>query len=198
MVQHWHSVQNKYLKCGALIFLLNLAACSTPVQLDKPTIDDRSTQSSSLPVVSDSAVVPIMPTVIPNVVESPQLIPTQIEADQLNDPNGPLAKRKIYFEYNQYDIQNEYKPVIESHAQYLIKNTKRKVVIEGNADERGGREYNLALGQKRAEAVRKALQTLGVNDAQMEATSWGEEKPANSGKNEAAYAENRRADIVYR
>jgi peptidoglycan-associated lipoprotein len=94
-------------------------------------------------------------------------------------------------------VKDEFKPVIEAHSQYLIKNTDRKIVIQGNTDERGGSEYNLALGQKRAEAVRRALNLLGVADSQIEAVSFGKEKPKATGSNEAAWAENRRADIVY-
>ena len=91
----------------------------------------------------------------------------------------------------------EIKPVVANHSGYLTKNTGRKVLIQGNTDERGGTEYNLALGQKRAEAVRRAMGSLGVAEGQMEAVSLGEEKPKATGSNEAAWAENRRADIVY-
>jgi peptidoglycan-associated lipoprotein len=120
------------------------------------------------------------------------------EADPLNDPAGPLAKRSVYFQYDSFVIQQEFQPVVEAHARYLSSNKGRKVVIEGNTDERGGREYNLALGQKRADAVRRALATLGVDDAQMEAVSFGEEKPRAIGADEASLGENRRADLSYR
>ena len=108
-----------------------------------------------------------------------------------------LAKRSVYFDFDSYVVKDEFKPVIEAHSQYLIKNADRKIVIQGNTDERGGSEYNLALGQKRAEAVRRALNLLGVPDAQIEAVSFGKEKPKATGSNEAAWAENRRADIAY-
>ena len=117
--------------------------------------------------------------------------------DPLNDATGMLAKRSVYFDFDSYVVKDEFKPVIEAHSQYLIKNTDRKIVIQGNTDERGGSEYNLALGQKRAEAVRRALNLLGVADSQIEAVSFGKEKPKATGSNEAAWAENRRADIVY-
>lgn len=117
--------------------------------------------------------------------------------DPLNDPKGILAKRSIYFDYDSYIVKDEFKPVIEAHAKYLANNKSRKIVIQGNTDERGGREYNLALGQKRAEAVRKALSLLGVSDSQMEAVSFGKEKPKATGSDEAAWAENRRSDIAY-
>ena len=94
-------------------------------------------------------------------------------------------------------VKDEYKTVIETHAKYLISRKDRKIIIQGNTDERGGSEYNLALGQKRSEAVRRALQLLGVPDSQMEAISLGKEKPKATGSGEEAWAENRRADIVY-
>jgi peptidoglycan-associated lipoprotein len=118
-------------------------------------------------------------------------------ADALNDPKGILAKRSIYFDLDSYTIKDEFKPVVEAHARFLSANKNRKIVIQGNTDERGGREYNLALGQKRAEAVRKSLALLGVSDSQMEAVSFGKEKPKAPGSDEEAWAENRRADIVY-
>jgi peptidoglycan-associated lipoprotein len=117
--------------------------------------------------------------------------------DPLNDATGMLAKRSVYFDFDSYVVKDEFKPVIEAHSQYLIKNANRKIVIQGNTDERGGSEYNLALGQKRAEAVRRALNLLGVADSQIEAVSFGKEKPKATGSNEAAWAENRRADIAY-
>lgn len=117
--------------------------------------------------------------------------------DPLNDPKGVLAKRSVYFDFDSYVVKNEFKPVVEAHSKYLSANKGRKVVIQGNTDERGGREYNLALGQKRAEAVRKSMALLGVSDAQLEAVSFGKEKPKALGSDEASWAENRRSDIVY-
>ncbi len=118
-------------------------------------------------------------------------------ADPLNDPQGVLAKRSVYFDYDSYTVKSEYRSVIENHAKYLVAHKDRKVIIQGNTDDRGGAEYNLALGQKRAEAVRKALVLLGVSDAQVEAVSFGKEKPKALGQDEASYGENRRADIAY-
>ncbi|ALK96450.1 membrane protein [Massilia sp. WF1] len=117
--------------------------------------------------------------------------------DPLNDPKGVLANRSVYFDFDSYVVRDDGKPVVENHSAYLTKHKERKVLIQGNTDERGGTEYNLALGQKRAEAVRKSMAALGVSDNQMEAVSLGEEKPKATGSNEAAWAENRRADIVY-
>jgi peptidoglycan-associated lipoprotein len=108
-----------------------------------------------------------------------------------------LAKRSIYFDLDSYTVKDEFKPLVEAHARYLSAHKDRKIVIQGNTDERGGREYNLALGQKRAEAVRKSHSLLGVAETQMEAVSFGKEKPKAQGSDEEAWAENRRADIVY-
>lgn len=117
--------------------------------------------------------------------------------DPLNDPQGVLANRSVYFDYDSFVVREDGQPVVTNHAGYLTKNPNRKVLIQGNTDERGGTEYNLALGQKRAEAVRRAMGALGVSENQMEAVSLGEEKPKATGSNEEAWAQNRRADIVY-
>lgn len=110
----------------------------------------------------------------------------------------PAGSRIVYFDYDSSVIKPEFQSVIETHARYIKADKIRKVVIEGHTDERGGREYNLALGQKRAEAVRNALGLLGVGDGQVEAVSFGKEKPAVQGSNEDAMAKNRRAEISYR
>ena len=111
---------------------------------------------------------------------------------------GALAKRSVYFDYDSYVVKDEFKPVVEAHAKYLVANKNRSILIQGNTDERGGREYNLALGQKRAEAVRKSLNLLGVSESQIEAVSLGKEKPKATGSDEASWAENRRSDILYK
>jgi len=157
-----------------------LAACSSPVKLDdKAKIEDRS---SGMNGAADTRSV--------NEVNTGS-------SDELNNPQGILAKRSIYFDFDSYSIKDEFRSVVEAHAKYLITHKNHKILIQGNTDERGGREYNLALGQKRAEAVRKALALLGVPEAQVEAVSLGKEKPKALGSDEASYAENRRADIVY-
>jgi peptidoglycan-associated lipoprotein len=124
-------------------------------------------------------------------------VTTVLADDPLKDPNSPLAKRSVYFDYDSFVLKDEFRAVVESHAKYLNANRNRKVVVQGNTDERGSREYNLALGQKRAEVVRKSLLTLGVSDAQIEAVSFGEEKPKSQGLDETAFSENRRADLAY-
>ena len=112
---------------------------------------------------------------------------------------GPAnAAKVIYFDYDSYIVKPEFQAVIEAHAQYLKANQRAKVSLEGHTDERGSREYNLALGQKRADAVRQSLTLLGVSAAQIESVSFGEEKPAVAGSDEAAYAKNRRAEFFYK
>jgi peptidoglycan-associated lipoprotein len=112
---------------------------------------------------------------------------------------GPAGvARIVYFDYDSYVIKPQFQSIIESHARFLKSNGGRKIVIEGHTDERGGREYNLALGQRRSEAVRRALGLLGVTDAQVEAVSFGKEKPASTGNDESAWSQNRRAEIAYR
>lgn len=159
---------------------LLLAACSSTVPLEsKVPVEERT--GSTPGTAADARTVGTVTTT----------------TDPLNDPKGILAQRSIYFDLDSYIVKDEFKPVLEAHAKYLNANKTRKIVIQGNTDERGGREYNLALGQKRAEAVRKAMALLGVPDAQMEAVSFGKEKPKAMGSDESAYAENRRADIAY-
>lgn len=115
----------------------------------------------------------------------------------LDDPKSGLARRSVFFEFDSALIADAERPVIEAHAKYLAGSKTARMRIEGNCDERGGREYNLALGQRRAESVRKSLQLLGVPDGEMEATSYGKEKPVDAGHDESAWAKNRRADLNY-
>jgi len=109
-----------------------------------------------------------------------------------------MKERIVYFDFDSYVIRAEARPIIEAHARRLRADGKLRVALEGHTDDRGGREYNLGLGQKRADAVRKALSLLGVSDGQMEAVSFGKEKPAVPGNSEAAMQENRRVEINYR
>ena len=103
--------------------------------------------------------------------------------------------RVVYFDFDSFVVKDEFRPVVEGHAKALAAAKAKRMLIEGHTDERGGREYNLALGQKRAEAVQKAMTLLGASDAQLEAVSYGEERPAAQGSDEAAWAKNRRAEL---
>jgi peptidoglycan-associated lipoprotein len=159
-----------------------LSACSTPKPVEVAPVVEKPVPQAAPPVADTSR----------------EIRPIEAQTvDPLNDPKGVLANRSVYFDFDSYTVRNDGKPVIENHSAYLTKNTQRKILIQGNTDERGGTEYNLALGQKRAEAVRKSMAALGVSDSQMEAVSLGKEKPKATGHDEAAWAENRRADIVY-
>ena|SRR5690606_7089233 len=114
------------------------------------------------------------------------------------NPQSPLAQqRSVYFDFDSYTVPDQYRSLVEMHASYLTSHAQQKVLIEGNADARGGSEYNLALGQRRSEAVTRMMTLLGVNNSQIEAISFGKERPKAMGSTEADYAENRRADIVY-
>ncbi len=124
---------------------------------------------------------------------------TGVDIGQKNPPaDSPAGPRIVYFDYDSFVVKQEFQAVIEANARYIRADKSRRVAVEGHTDERGGREYNLALGQKRAESVRNALGLLGVADAQIEAVSFGKEKPLVPGADEGAMAKNRRAEIHYR
>ena len=108
---------------------------------------------------------------------------------------GLLAQRTVFFDFDSFVVKDEYRPMLEAHAKVLGANRGKRMTLEGHTDERGGREYNLALGQKRAEAVLRTMVLLGVQDAQLEAVSFGEERPAVPGSDEAAWAKNRRVEL---
>jgi peptidoglycan-associated lipoprotein len=121
-----------------------------------------------------------------------------VVVDKSGSSIGPVGvAHVVYFDYDSFVVRAEARPVIENHARFLQANKQRKANLEGHTDERGGREYNLALGQKRAESVRQALSLLGVSDSQLEAVSYGKEKPAAQGSAEADLAKNRRVEIRY-
>jgi peptidoglycan-associated lipoprotein len=116
----------------------------------------------------------------------------------LDDPNSLLAKRTVYFDFDESVILDQDRPILEAHAQYLSQNPGASVTLEGHTDERGTREYNLALGERRAIAVRQFTSLLGASGQQLRTISYGEERPAASGHNEEAWAQNRRVEIIYR
>ncbi|MEY4363625.1 MAG: hypothetical protein RLZZ24_977 [Pseudomonadota bacterium] len=157
---------------AALAAAAFLAGCSsTPTKTDAPQAVD----------VAPKAVSSVAPVV----------------ADHLN-PNSLIStQRSVYFDFDKFDVKSEFTPLVERQGKYLAGKSGLAIRVEGNADERGGREYNLALGQKRAEAVVRALKVYGVSDKQAEPVSFGKEKPKATGHDEAAWAENRRVDLVY-
>jgi peptidoglycan-associated lipoprotein len=115
----------------------------------------------------------------------------------LKDPSNILSKRTVYFDFDKFDVKPEYRPLVEAHAKFLKENPTAKMLIQGNADERGSREYNVGLGQRRSDAVKKMMTLLGVREDQVEAVSLGEEKPSCTQHNEDCWAKNRRDEMLY-
>ena len=115
----------------------------------------------------------------------------------LKDPNNILSKRSIFYDLDKYDVRDEYRSLVEAHAKFLRENPSAKMLIQGNTDERGSREYNVGLGQRRSDGVKRMLQLLGARDDQIESVSLGEEKPQSDGHDETAWSKNRRSDILY-
>ncbi len=171
-----------------------LAACSSGVKLDEAQVSDAKGVSVSPPMA-----VQVMPPVSTQTAVSQRAVEPVNVAAVGGDTAGPAGVAKvILFDYDSYVIKPEYQGAVDAHARFLSANKGRKMAIEGHTDERGGREYNLALGQKRAEAVRRSLALLGVADAQVEAVSFGKEKPSDPANSEEAFAKNRRAELNYR
>ena len=115
----------------------------------------------------------------------------------LKDPNNILSKRSIYYDLDKFDVKDEYRSLVEAHAKYLRENPTARMMVQGNTDERGSREYNVGLGQRRSDGVKKMMVLLGARDNQIESVSLGEEKPQAEGNNEGAWSKNRRSDILY-
>jgi peptidoglycan-associated lipoprotein len=176
----------------ATLVVAALAGCGSTVKLDDVAVEDKAGQSVAGANAGANA----------NSAATSQANSTVKTLTPTNNANGAdmvvAGGKVVYFDYDSYAIRSEFQPVIEAHARVLKADKARKASIEGHTDERGGREYNLALGQKRAEAVRKALTLLGVADSQLEAVSFGKEKPAVLGGSEAAMEKNRRAEIAVR
>jgi peptidoglycan-associated lipoprotein len=178
------TMQTMHLGLTALMAAFVLAGCSStpldsnvPVETRTPTTMGSGTAGAGTAGAGQSGVTPIDLT--------------------KGGANANLGK-VVYFDFDSYVLKDEYRPLVDSFAKSLTADRKKKVVVEGHTDERGGREYNLALGQKRAETVTKALALLGATDSQIEAVSFGKERPAVQGSDEAAWAKNRRAELSYR
>ena len=171
----------KKLSMSVLLISL-LAACAS----DKPA------EVAPTPAAATEA-----PAAVEPVAETPKEA-APVAVDELNDPNNILSKRETFFDFDKSVVKAEYTPMLQAHGQYLASHGDRKVVVEGNTDERGSSEYNLALGQRRANSVKKMLEVSGAKAAQIATVSFGESKPRDPGHNEAAWAQNRRADIVYK
>ena len=173
----------RYFMLAAMALSLVLAGCGSDVKLDQPA-EGSSTAAGAGGAQGQGA---------------GQSSVTQVQADaSAADKAGPVGVAKvIYFDYDSYTVKPDYQSVVDQHARFLQSRPNARLVLEGNTDQRGSREYNLALGQKRAEAVRRALTLVGASDNQIEAVSFGKEKPAVEGTSEEAYAKNRRVEFRY-
>ena len=163
----------------ALASVAVVAGCASPVKLDKPVeVEKKDVATTTTVTTPDSGKSTVATT------------------DQSNKIDAPITlDRVIYFDFDSYAVKDEFRPIVEAHSGLLKKNSGAKEVAEGHTDERGGSEYNLALGQKRAEAVVKQMTVLGVGESQLEAVSYGKERPAVQGSDEAAWAKNRRVEL---
>ena len=171
----------KKLLIPALLSALIVGCSSTPIPDENggAPVESRSSNSGVTPVTAGGVDANGLPR-------------------ELTDPKSRLSQRSIYFDLDKYDVKDEYKDLVASHAKYLVANRGFKVLLQGNTDERGSREYNLSLGQKRSDAGKRSLVLLGAKEDQVESVSLGEEKPKNAGHDEASWSENRRADILYK
>ena len=184
------SIQNqlaarRVLGLLAVLASAALVACSSPVKLDnKAPVETRTGAAPGSTAAATPA--PSANTVTP------------VDLTKAEPAMASNMTRIVYFDFDSYVVKDEFRGVVEAHAKQLVLDRKKRMSLEGHTDERGGREYNLALGQKRSEAVLKALTLLGANDAQLEAVSFGKERPAAQGSDEAAWAKNRRVELAAR
>ena len=169
----------------AMLAIAALAAgCSSPVKLEEKTdvpIESRSPMPAGGPSAAGAG--------------SAGAAQSQVTPISVDKPAAAAVARIVYFDYDSYVVKDEFRPLIESNAKRMAANRSLRASIEGHTDERGGREYNLALGQKRSEAVLRAMTLLGVTDSQLEAVSFGKERPSVQGSDEASFARNRRAEL---
>jgi len=169
---------------SALMLSLLVACASEPAKQAPPA-------SSPVPVAAPATT----PT---SRVAAQPVTPRPAAASPLNDPKNILSKRSIYYDYDQYTVKPEFRALLDAHSSYLRQHPGATVTIEGNCDERGSREYNLALGQRRADGVQRLMVLMGASSGQIEAVSFGEEKPKAPGHDEQSWAQNRHSDLVYK
>ena len=178
----------------AAIAAVFLAGCASQETQPEAPIDDKGAATASAGGTTTSG---LGGTGVGGTIGSGGAVGTGAGGSPLRDPASILSKRSVYFDFDSFVVKDEFRPLVEAHARYLVANRGTRMIIQGNTDERGSREYNIALGQKRADAVKRTMTLLGAQEAQIESVSFGKEKPRNPGHDEAAWAENRRADIVY-
>ena len=174
----------------ALAFALAIAGCASKVDLNEAPVESRSGNPATASGTAGSGT-----TAGANPSATSGVARVDAASAAAAVAAAAAAGRTIYFDYDSFVLKDQFKPLVDAHAKTLTTNRNRKLVVEGHTDERGGREYNLALGQKRAETVLRALMLLGARDDQLEAVSFGNEKPAVTGSDEAAWAKNRRAEL---
>ncbi len=180
---------NKILLSLAIVGLL--AGCSTTTDKQKAVevVDATPSKGEAPPLPKQEVRDPGPIVSVPNTSTG--------SGTEIGPTTGILAQRSVFFDYDSIVIKDEFKPLVTEHSRYLSSHRAQKIVISGNTDERGSREYNIALGQRRADSVKQMMLLLGVKEDQIETVSYGEEKPRNPGREEAAFAENRRGDIAY-
>lgn len=177
------TIRNWTSRLAGLAVVVTLAACSSGVKLDEVPVKDLNSASATQGTAGTGA-------------DANGVAAVEVPGSNLQQPDA--MARTVYFDYDSFEVRAEYTTTLEANARYLKANPNRRLALEGHTDERGGREYNLALGQKRAEAVRRSMSLLGVSEAQMEPVSFGEEKPAAFGFDEESFAKNRRVELTYR
>ena len=176
---------------AAFAALMIVGCTSTPTTDTTAPVEDKSGATTTTPGASTSG------AGTGGVTGSQAGTGARSGVNPLRDPSSPLSKRSVFFDFDSFVVKDEYKPTIEAHARYLQQNRGQRMTIQGNTDERGSREYNIALGQKRADAVKRMMTLLGAQDSQIETVSFGKEKPRREGHDETSWAENRRVDIVH-
>ena len=181
----------------SLVVVAMLAGCSTTATQPAPVVDKAVQTDADRAAAARAAAEKAAANKAAAEAAALEQARLTSQVNPLTDPNNSLSKRSVYFDFDKYDVKAEYTSLVEAHAAYLTSHKDAKVTLQGNTDDRGSREYNLALGQRRADAVRKAFNLLNVPETQIEAVSFGEEKPKATGDDEAAWTQNRRADIVY-
>lgn len=182
---------------ATIIMSMFLAACASKTVKEEPAkVEDKSASSQSS-TQSSSATTATDDSVNTSGVKTAALNENATSLDPRKDPKHILYTRSVFFDFNSDEVKAEYRPLVEAHAKYLMQNPNAKLVLQGNADDRGSREYNLALGQRRSVAVKKVMNLVGANDKQIETVSYGEEKQRCTDKTEACWAQNRRVDVVY-
>lgn len=172
----------------AAVLVALLGGCGSNVKLDSVPVEDKTGTAVSGDGTAGAGT---------GAAGSGGVTPLDLSKNA-QDMGGPGGANVVYFDFDSYVVKPEYQPVLAAQARYLRADPRRKAMLEGHTDERGGREYNLALGQRRAEAVSRALGLLGVPSSQMESVSYGKEKPAEVGNDETAMAKNRRVEVKYR